>query len=109
MAAVFLAWLCFYETNTALLVQKLATVCEPAAYRFAGVKAALQQWSPLDQLMLVTFGLLCAGVHFLEWRALRRQAEAYADLLRWPVLAVLIFLTFFLAPGENNAFIYFAF
>lgn len=109
MAAVFLAWLCFYETNTALLLQKLGAICQPAAYRLGGLRGALQQWSQLDQLMLVTFGVLCAAIHLLEWRSLRRQAEAYSDLLRWPVLALLVFLTFFLAPGENNAFIYFAF
>ncbi len=107
-AAVFLAWLCFYETDSSRLWEKLASVFRPSAYALGGLPLLLASWDRSTLLRLMVIMTLAAVVLFFEWRSVRR-GEPYRHLLTWPVLALLILLTFFLAPGENNAFIYFAF
>jgi hypothetical protein len=44
-----------------------------------------------------------------EWRSLSRGGEPYSLLVRPWVLVVLVVLTVWLAPGDQNDFIYFAF
>jgi D-alanyl-lipoteichoic acid acyltransferase DltB (MBOAT superfamily) len=109
MAAVFFAWLCFYETNSALLAQKLTTLFRPHAYRLSGLREVLIQWQGAQPFLLIIYGCLGALVLLLEWRSVRRETEPYAYLRSWYVLAVLIVLSFFLSTGENNEFIYFTF
>ena len=53
--------------------------------------------------------LLCLWVLALEGLSVVREKEPYARLRKPRVLAVLVVLTIWLAPGQNNAFIYFAF
>ncbi|MCX8107491.1 MAG: hypothetical protein N3G20_01665, partial [Verrucomicrobiae bacterium] len=45
----------------------------------------------------------------LEWVSVRRQQEPFAALRSRPVSIALVAMIVLLAPGKNNAFIYFAF
>ena len=61
---------------------------------------------------LVTLGGtlgLCALTLLAEWRSLSRGGEPYSLLVRPWVLVLLVVLTVWLAPGDQNDFIYFAF
>ena len=107
--AVFGAWLSFYELRTGVLLTKMKTIFTPSAYSLGSLRALPGQWSPPDRAVLLCFVGLTAGTLLLEWLSVARQGEPYCFLRRPWVLSVLIILTFLLAPGQNNAFIYFAF
>ena len=109
MAAVFLSWLAFYETNSDALRQKFASLVSPSAYGFSKIAELANQWSPPDQFALVCFLLIAVGTHLLEWRGLRRGHEPNSEFRRPWLLALMILLTFLLAPTQQNEFIYFAF
>jgi alginate O-acetyltransferase complex protein AlgI len=103
------AWLCFYETRTPILGQKWMTLFTPSAYGPAAVREALHSKSSADFFVMGCI-LLLAGVCLgAEWLSVARKDEPYY-LLRQPVALVgLIVFIVLLAPGTNNAFIYFAF
>ncbi len=103
--AVFLAWLCFYESRPNVLLAKLHSLITPAAYKlelashtFDGCKN-----KPLFSLVL------CALVFLAEWSSLTFRGEAYHYLRRPAMLFVMVVLIVFLSPERNNGFIYFAF
>ena len=103
------SWLFFYETNPSVLWAKLATLAHPAAYGPAALAALKASFTAAD---LVTLGGtlgLCALTLLAEWRSLSRGGEPYSLLVRPWVLVVLVVLTVWLAPGDQNDFIYFAF
>jgi hypothetical protein len=52
---------------------------------------------------------LCALTLLAEWRSLAGGDEPYSLLVRPWVLVLLVVLTVWLAPGDQNDFIYFAF
>ena len=52
---------------------------------------------------------LTGAVLLLEWLSVRRQNEPFCYFRRPWVMYLLVLLTLLLAPGINNAFIYFAF
>jgi D-alanyl-lipoteichoic acid acyltransferase DltB (MBOAT superfamily) len=109
MLGTFVAWLCFYETRTGVLMQKLQTLLNPAAYHAAALREAkAAYWSP-DGFVLFCFLVMSAFTLVLEWRSLKNDGAPFRLLRRPAVLAVLVVVTVALAPAKNNAFIYFAF
>src|SRR6185295_16891046 len=109
MAAAFYAWLCFYERRTPLLLTKMKTLVSPRAYDAANLREAMAPWLSGNGIVLGGFLLLAALVLMLEWLSVARKNEPYYVLRRPGVAMVLVALTVLLAPGKNNAFIYFAF
>jgi D-alanyl-lipoteichoic acid acyltransferase DltB (MBOAT superfamily) len=107
-AAVF-AWLCFYETRTSILLIKLGSLLNPAAYHLDALREALNYRPPADLFVLGCFLLLMGAVLSLEWLSILRHNKPYELLRRPAVLILLVLLTILLTPGKNNAFIYFAF
>ena len=92
-----------------MLWAKLATLAQPAAYGPAALAALKASFTAAD---LVTLGGtlgLCALTLLAEWRSLSRGGEPYSLLVRPWVLVLLVVLTVWLAPGDQNDFIYFAF
>jgi len=109
VGAALFAWLCFYEVQTPVLWAKLGTLCTPSAYGPAAMKEALALRSGSDLFTILCLLALCGVVWLAEWWSVRRLDDPYAWLRRPAVLAAMMVLTVFLAPGKNNAFIYFAF
>ncbi len=109
MAVSFLAWLCFYETRTGMLGQKLHALFTPGAYRGAALHEAAARWFSPDGFVMMCFLGLTAMVLTAEWLSVARCNEPYHFLRRPPVLTALVILTVLLAPGKQNDFIYFAF
>lgn len=109
MLAAFSAWLCFYEPDTARLMEKLALILTPAAYAPGALKTALGSYPPGDRIVLAGMFVLTTVTLLAEWLSVRRLNEPYAYLRKKPVLILLVVLTVLLAPGKNNGFIYFAF
>ena len=109
LAATFLAWLCFYETDVTALLLKLRALFTPGAYSLAHLHAVPGQWIGRDLFVLGCFLALSLATFLGEWRSLRRGGEPLALLRRPAVLFVLVVLTVLLAPGKSNGFIYFAF
>lgn len=107
--AAFGAWLCFYETRTGVLFQKLRALVTPSAYGMASLRETLGIWSGPNLLVLSGFLGLAGVVWGLEWLSLKRHGEPYALLLRPASAVVLVILTVLLAAQQNNGFIYFAF
>lgn len=109
MVACFYAWLCFYETDTTALMAKMKLLLVPAAYHVSALHEATQLW--LSKEGIVMAGLLSLTMLTLvtEWLSVRRQNEPFYYLRRPSVLVLLLILTMFLAPQNDNEFIYFAF
>lgn len=109
MFAALLAWLCFYETRTDALWNKLIASFSLKAYHSAEWQQFAGMLKGGDAIVLGSLLLLSAVTLTLEWLSVRWKNEPYS-LLRQPwVLILLVILTVLLAPGRNNAFIYFAF
>jgi D-alanyl-lipoteichoic acid acyltransferase DltB (MBOAT superfamily) len=108
-AAAMFAWLCFYETRTAMMFGKLQTLLSPGDYTLEALREALGYRPSADLFVLGCLLVLTIAVMTLEWLSILKRNQPYA-LLRTPVaLVVLVLLTVWLSPGKNNAFIYFAF
>ncbi|HOB99158.1 MAG TPA: MBOAT family O-acyltransferase [Verrucomicrobiota bacterium] len=109
LVAVLFGWVFFYETRTPDLLAKLGTLCNPMAYTAAAVRETLTSMSGGHLFALTSLLLLVAIVWAIEWLSVARRDDPYC-YLRHPVAAVmLVVLTVLLAPGNDNAFIYFAF
>jgi D-alanyl-lipoteichoic acid acyltransferase DltB (MBOAT superfamily) len=109
LGATMFAWLCFYETRPRELLAKMTTLLTPSAYHPAAFREALGAYAGADLLTMACLLALASAVLALEWRSLCRDREPYDWLRRPGILALLVILTVALAPGSNNAFIYFAF
>ena len=109
MLASFYAWLCFYETNTHILLAKLKLLLTPKAYGIRALREAALSLAPGDRIVLAGVFLLTVSTLVMEWLSIRRQNEPYYYLRHPITLTVLVILTVLLAPGKNNGFIYFAF
>lgn len=109
MAGTFLAWLCFYETRWPVLWLKLKSVFDPQVYSAPNLAATARCLNSGEQIVLVSLLAMAGGTLVLEWLSLRRDKEPFALLRRRAVTALLVVLIVLLAPGKNNAFIYFAF
>lgn len=109
MLASLGAWLAFYETDTAVLMAKVRTLLTPGGYSLAHLKATLHHWAPADLYVMACVLALATVTLFLEWQSVARHNEPYHYLRRPWISAVLVILAILLAPGESNAFIYFAF
>ena len=109
MLATFFAWVSFYESRTEVLITKLRVLLSPAAYHLASLRAAVNQIDPGHGTTLVGLLIFSCAVLVLEWLSVRRKNEAYYYLRQPAAVVSLVFLTVLLAPGHNNAFIYFAF
>lgn len=109
MVATFLAWLAFYELQTDALWAKFAACLNPLAYSATALDAARQVLNSGECTVLASLFVLAGGTLVLEWLSVRRHHEPFVLLRRPLMLAVWVVLTVLLAPGKNNAFIYFAF
>jgi len=91
------------------LLTKVATLWNPMAYTAAAFRETLTSMSGGHLFALTCLLLLVAVVWAVEWLSVARRDDPYC-YLRHPVAAVvLVVLTVLLAPGNDNAFIYFAF
>ena len=109
MGATFLAWLAFYETRSDALWLKLITTFTPHSYNVTALRSMLGTLAGGDGFVLAALFMLALATLGLEWRSIRRHNEPYLLLRRPLVLGLLVVLIVLLAPGRNNAFIYFAF
>ena len=106
---VFLAWLCFYETNTQELLRKLGLLLNPASYDGLAVRSFISACLSPDGLdVFGTLGIVACVISLEMW-SLRKKGEPYRFLRTRGAAAILIFLTVILSPISNNDFIYFAF
>jgi hypothetical protein len=109
MVGAFFAWLCFYETRTSVLLEKMATILNPMSYTWLQLQAAIATLDPTNAFVLAVFLCMACATLLIEWLSLSRLNEPYAILRKPSVLAVMVILTILLAPSEKNDFIYFAF
>jgi D-alanyl-lipoteichoic acid acyltransferase DltB (MBOAT superfamily) len=109
LLGVGLAWLAFYETRTGQLWLKLRTLFSPHAYAGGAFLDAVRVLNSGEQIVVAGLLVLAAATLTAEWQSVRRLDEPYALLRRRAVTWLLVVLTVLLAPGKNNAFIYFAF
>lgn len=105
---MLVTWLFFYETNTSALIRKLATLSDPSLYTPSALRGMLALFQPSEWLALAVFLTLSVGCFALEAVSLRR-GEPCVALRRGPLLALMVALIVWLAPGTTNDFIYFAF
>jgi alginate O-acetyltransferase complex protein AlgI len=109
MLAVFFAWLCFYETSTGVLMQKIRTLATPSAYNLPALHEFIENAFSRSSVPLLAFILIAVATLAAEWLSIRNRHEPYALLRRPAVLYPLVVLIVWLAPGKANEFIYFAF
>jgi alginate O-acetyltransferase complex protein AlgI len=109
MAGAFFAWLCFYETRTPILFEKMATLLNPLNYTVTNLHQAVSMIESGNLFVLSVFLALAFATLTLEWASLRQSGEPYSLFRRPAVLCVLVILIVLLAPSEKNDFIYFAF
>ncbi|MFM2293912.1 MAG: hypothetical protein RLZZ350_325 [Verrucomicrobiota bacterium] len=109
MLGVFFAWMSFYETNTLMLLRKMSVLLQPSGYTFGALRAAVQEFASPNGIVLAFFLGLTLVTLLAEWLSVRRREHEYAWLRHPLALCILVVLTVELAPGKNNAFIYFAF
>jgi len=106
---VLFSWLFFYETDSQLRMQKLATLFSPDAYGLAEVASLCRIFlkpEGLFSLVLVMFTfMVIAG----EAYSLRNSRKPYGLFFRPLMLIAMIIFTIWMAPGKSSAFIYFAF
>lgn len=109
MTAAFFAWLCFYETNTEVLLAKLSTTLNPLNYTAPHLHSAIASLDPTQAFILVAFLLLALLTLAGEWLSLKKTGQPYYYFLQPASLVALVALTILLAPSRKNDFIYFAF
>lgn len=109
MTGTFLTWLCFYETRWPVLITKLKTLLAPGAYSLENLAGTTRVLNSGEQIVLGGLLGLAATTLIFEWTSLRRGNAPFVFLRKRFVAAVLVALIVLLAPGKNNAFIYFAF
>jgi len=106
---VFFAWMFFYETNSGMLVKKVARVFTPKAYTFGHWNAAYEAMAATQAgLVFVMIGL-CALVLLLERFNWSEDGPNYSPFYRIEFQAMMLVVTVFLAPVKSNGFIYFNF
>ena len=103
------AWLPFYETQGTVLASKVGTLFTPSAYGPAALQALRHHWAPGDLIVMLCFLALAGATLAAEWRSVAAHQDPYSKFRRPAVTVALVILTVLLAPGESNAFIYFAF
>jgi len=106
---VFFAWMFFYETNGEMLAKKVSHLFTLKAY-------ALKNWNAAYDVMMTTeTGLifvmlgLCILVLLVELCDRSDDGPSYSPFFRFECQAIMLVLTFFLAPVKSNGFIYFSF
>ena len=109
MLGAFFAWLCFYETRTGILLDKLLIILNPLSYNIEALHQALATFEPGKGLVLATFLLLSIATLATEYLSLRRHGEPYALFQKPGVLFILVIMTVLLNSSAKNDFIYFAF
>ena len=107
---VFFAWLCFYETNTAILLEKMCLLVTPSSYGIESLKEGFRSIITPGGFNVVAMLALIVGVTLLErWSMKEKEREPYFFLRGKGILVILVFLIVFLGPTADNEFIYFAF
>lgn len=105
-----LAWLFFFERDSAVLLSKSISILTPGAYHLDKLMSTMTAFSGPTNALTTAFILLLAGAALLiEAWGIRKKTEPY-QIARHPVLSLLlVFLTVLLAPLEESSFIYFNF
>lgn len=109
MAGSFFAWMFFYELNTSMLLAKVKTLFTPAAYSLEALRAVSGQGSSAHFFVMLCLLAVASLIFLLEYLSLTHRNQPYFYLRQKWTASALVVLTVALAPGENNAFIYFAF
>lgn len=109
MVAVFYSWLFFYETRPDVLVQKVHTTLSGSTYSAGMLRQFIQYCFTGNMKPLAAFLVIAFATLFLEWRSVRKGNEPYAFLRRPLLLAGMVVMIIWMAPGKANDFIYFAF
>ena len=107
--AVFLAWLCFFETDSAELVRKLGLLLNPMSYNGPAIHSFLGVMKSSGGFDAFAILLVVSGVVALEMLSLRKKGEAYRLFRTRVSVVILILMTVLLSPISTNDFIYFAF
>lgn len=107
--AVLFSWLFFYETDSQLLMQKLATLFSPDAYGLAEVASLCRIFLKPEGLFSLVLVMLTFMVIAGEAYSLRNSRKPYGLFFRPLMLIAMIIFTIWMAPGKSSAFIYFAF
>ncbi len=107
--AVFLAWLCFFETDSAELVRKLGLLLNPMSYNGSAIDSFLGVMKSSGGFDAFAILLVVLGVVALEMLSLRKKGEAYRLFRTRVSVVILILMTVLLSPISTNDFIYFAF
>ena len=107
--AVFLAWLCFFETDSAELFRKLGLLLNPTSYNGAAIGSFIGVMKSSGGFDVVIMLAMVACVSFVEMVSLKKEGEPYRLFRTKAAVVILIFMTVVLAPISTNDFIYFAF
>lgn len=110
LVAMMTCWLAFYQTDFAVLTQKLATIIQPQAYLQNPYPELIRLAGGLGNLAYVVSAAgIAIFVLLLEGCGILRQNDCYQwSQSRW-MQSALIVLIVILAPVENNGFVYFDF
>jgi alginate O-acetyltransferase complex protein AlgI len=106
---VFFAWMFFYETNSEMLVKKVSHLFTLKAYALKNWNAAYEVMTTTETGLIFVMLGLCILVLLLELCDRSEQEPSYGPFFRIEFQAMMLVLTFFLAPVKSNGFIYFSF
>jgi D-alanyl-lipoteichoic acid acyltransferase DltB (MBOAT superfamily) len=108
MFLAFAAWLPFYETRWDILKDKLALLCQPAAYSPHLLMSYIHSFNPASLFTMAVAAAMCGGAIALEGFSARRGD--YYGFAKHPVaVAFLVAATVWLGSSQGNAFVYFSF
>lgn len=109
MGLVILTWLFFYQTDWAVLTEKLTAIATPGNYSVAHIRDAALSLKYPTLFGIMVWGGLGALQIGLEFMGLRKGDNPYQLYRSFQVVAAMIVIIIFTAPVVQNAFIYFNF
>lgn len=110
LLAMMSCWLAFYQTETQILLEKLFVLTDVKSYFSNPYPELLRLGGGQGGLAYVVAAVGIAGLVLLmegagKWKA----GDPYRWSSHWGVQALLVISAVFLAPIENNGFVYFDF
>jgi D-alanyl-lipoteichoic acid acyltransferase DltB (MBOAT superfamily) len=108
-ALVFLLWLFFYETNLPVLELKLKALFSPWLYNVQAISQAISYVQRGKIGYVLALIILVACVQFGEFRSEKSWKKSYRAFQQMWALGLMVAAIVWFTPGEQNAFIYFAF
>lgn len=110
IVVVTFTWLCFYETNTGQLMQKMGAIFSPFSYSFQNAKACVYAFGTgLDFLAALFVALFAMAVIGVEFLGLKKDNDPYWIWKGETVSCVAVILIFLCARSGVSGFIYFNF